>query len=75
MDLMLGNDEYSKVQFSHSNKISDNQGFRISASYLDNEGWREHTGSKRAEVTFRHELEISKNERLVTSFVISDLEQ
>jgi outer membrane receptor protein involved in Fe transport len=75
MDLMLGDDEYSKVQFSHSNKISDNQGFRIAASYLDNEGWREHTDSKRAEVTFRHELEISNNERLVTSFVISDLEQ
>lgn len=75
MDLMLGEDEYSKVQFSHSNKISDNQGFRIAASYLDNGGWREHTGSKRAEVTFRHELEISNNERLVTSFVISDLEQ
>jgi outer membrane receptor protein involved in Fe transport len=75
MDLMLGDDEYKKVQFSHSNSINDNQGFRISASYLDNEGWRDHTGSKRAEVTLRHELEISKNERLVTSLVISDLEQ
>jgi iron complex outermembrane receptor protein len=75
MDLMLGKDKYSKVQFSHSNKISDNQGFRVAVSYLDNEGWREHTGSKRAEVTFRHELEISNNQRLVTSFVISDLEQ
>jgi len=75
MDFMLAEDKYSKVQFSHSNKISDSQGFRIAASYLDNEGWRDHTGSKRAEVTFRHELEISDNERLVTSFVISDLEQ
>jgi outer membrane receptor protein involved in Fe transport len=75
MNLMLGEDKYSKVQFSHSNKISDNQGFRVAASYLDNEGWREHTGSKRAEVTFRHELEISNNERLVTSLVLSDLEQ
>jgi len=75
MDVMLGEDKYSKLQFSHSNKISDNQGFRIAASYLDNEGWRDHTGSKRAEVTFRHEFEISNNERLVTSFVISDLEQ
>jgi len=75
MNLMLGEEKYSKVQFSHSNKISDNQGFRIAASYLDNEGWRDHTGSKRAEVTFRHELDISADERLVTSFVISDLEQ
>jgi outer membrane receptor protein involved in Fe transport len=75
MDLMLGDDDYSKIQFSHSNKISGNQGFRVAASYLDNEGWREHTGSKRAEVTFRQELEISSDERLITSFVISDLEQ
>jgi len=75
LNLMLGEDSYSKVQFSHSDKISENQGFRVAASYLDNEGWREHTGSKRAEVTFRHELELSNNERLVTSFVISDLEQ
>ncbi len=75
VDLMLGDDNYSKVQFSHSNKTSANQGFRVSASYLDNEGWRDHTASKRAEITFRHELEISQNERLVTSFIISDLEQ
>jgi outer membrane receptor protein involved in Fe transport len=75
IDLMLGEDQYSKLQLSHSNNISDNQGFRITASYLDNKGWREHTGSKRAEVTFLHEFEISDNERLVTSFIISDLEQ
>ncbi|MEW6991837.1 TonB-dependent receptor [Colwelliaceae bacterium 6441] len=74
-DVMLGEYEYSKVQISHSNRISDTQGFRVSASYLDNQGWRDHTASKRAEVTFRHELELSNNERLVTSFVISDLEQ
>jgi iron complex outermembrane receptor protein len=75
MDLMLGEEKYSKIQLSHSNTISDEQGFRLAGSYLNNEGWREHIGSKRAEVTFRHELEISSNERLVTSFVISDLEQ
>jgi outer membrane receptor protein involved in Fe transport len=75
VDLMLGEDDYSKVQMSHSNHLNDNQGFRISASYLNNKGWRDHTGSKRAEVTLRHELELSGNERLVTSFVISDLEQ
>ncbi|MBA6232652.1 MULTISPECIES: TonB-dependent receptor [unclassified Colwellia] len=75
MDLMLDEDKYSKIQLNHSNTISDEQGFRLAGSYLNNEGWREHTGSKRAEVTFRHELEISSNEHLVTSFVISDLEQ
>jgi len=75
VDMMLGEDQYSKVQLSHSNQISDQQGFRVSASYLNNKGWRDHTGSKRAEITFRHELELDDNERLVSSFVISDLEQ
>jgi len=75
LDLMLGEDGYSKVQASHSNKISNMQGFRVSGSYLKNDGWREHTGSERAEVTFRHELDLGDNERLVTSFVVSALEQ
>jgi outer membrane receptor protein involved in Fe transport len=75
VDLMLGEDEYTKVQASHSNKLSDPQGFRIAGSYLKNNGWRDHTGSERAEVTLRHELDLGNNERLVTSFVASDLEQ
>ena len=75
LDLISGEDEYSKIQISHSNKLANNQGFRVSASYLDNEGWRDHTGSVRAEVMLRHELKLSDNERLITSFVISDLEQ
>ncbi len=75
IDLMLGEDEYTKVQASHSNKLSDTQGFRIAGSYLKNDGWRDHTGSERAEITLRHELELDDNERLVTSFVASDLEQ
>jgi outer membrane receptor protein involved in Fe transport len=75
VDFMLGEDEYTKVQASHSNKISDIQGFRIAGSYLKNDGWRDHTGSERAEITLRHELDLGSNERLITSFVASDLEQ
>jgi len=75
VDLMLGEDEYTKVQASHSNQLSDTQGFRVSGSYLKNEGWRDHTGSERAEITLRHELDLGDNERLITSFVASDLEQ
>ena len=74
-DLMLGEEGYGKVQASHSNKISDTQGFRIAGSYLKNDGWRDHTGSERGEITLRHELDLGNNERLVTSFVASDLEQ
>ena len=75
VDLMLGEDEYTKVQASHSNKLSDTQGFRVSGSYLKNDGWRDHTASERGEITLRHELDLGDNERLVTSFVASDLEQ
>ncbi|TPH15188.1 TonB-dependent receptor [Litorilituus lipolyticus] len=75
MDVMLGEDRYGKVQVSHSNRINDDNGFRASASYLTNDGWRDHTGSERAEINLRHEYEISNKQRLVTSFVASDLEQ
>ncbi len=75
LDIMLGEDSYGKVQVSHSNRISDENGFRASASYLTNDGWRDHTGSERAEINLRHEYDISAQQRIVTSFVASDLEQ
>jgi len=75
LNLMLGEDDYGKVQFSHSNKYAADQGFRVAGSYLNNDGWRDHTGSKRAEISLRHEWDISANETLVTSLVMSDLEQ
>lgn len=75
VDLTLGENGYSKVQASNSNAISDTQGFRIAGSYLKNDGWRDHTGSERAELTFRHEIELGDDERIVTSVIASDLEQ
>ncbi|MCP3675515.1 MAG: TonB-dependent receptor, partial [Gammaproteobacteria bacterium] len=75
LDLILGQDQYHKAQVSHSAKSSEKHGFRISASYLTNDSWRENTGSERVEINFRHEYEISENESLTTLFSISDLEQ
>ncbi len=75
IDAMLGEDDYGKIQISHSNNLSKQQGIRISASYMTNDGWRDHTASERAEINLRHEYEISSNESLITSFVASDLEQ
>jgi len=75
MDVVLGQEQYGKVQVSHSNKLSNTQGIRASASYVTNEGWRDHTASERAEINLRHEYELSANERLITSFTASDLEQ
>ncbi len=75
LDVMLGEYQYGKVQMSHSNKIDDKSGFRISGSYLNNDGWRDHTASERIELNLRHEYEISAQESLITTFSISDLEQ
>ena len=75
LGITLGEYDYAKVQISHSEKTSEKHGYRISSSYLSNNGWRDHTGSDRFEVNFRHEYELSANERLVTLFVASDLEQ
>jgi len=75
LGITLGAEDYTKVQVSHSRNISNKQGFRISTSYLKNQGWREHTGSERSEISLRHELSLSNNWHAITSFVISDLEQ
>lgn len=75
LDVMLGEFQYSKIQMSHSNKIDDKNGFRISGSYLNNDGWRDHIASERLELNLRHEYEISPQESLITTFNVSDLEQ
>lgn len=75
LSLTFGEYDYNKVQASHSQKLADNHGIRISGSYLKNDGWRDHTGSKRGEVSLRHEWDLNENETLITSLVISDLEQ
>ena len=75
LDLTFGEEEYGKAQVSHSEQISEDHGFRISASYLTNDGWRDHTGSERAEINLRHEYQIAENETLTTLLSVSDLEQ
>ena len=75
VDMVTGQDSYHKLQLSHSQPITHEQGIRVSASYLNNEGWRDHTAAKRAEITLRHEIQLSEDERLITSLVMSNLEQ
>ena len=73
--LMVGEDGYGKLQMSHSQKLNDNHGIGISGSLFNNNGWRDHTGSKRQALSIRHEWNISNNESLTTSLNFSDLEQ
>ena len=72
---MLGEDNYYKIQSTNSDRISENSGYRVSVSHFNNDGWREHTGSVRSEVSFRHELEVSGNSSFTTNFIASTLEQ
>jgi len=73
--LTAGADNYHKAQASHSIRINQKHAIRVSASYLNNDGWRDHTGSTRSEINIRHEYDISPDETLSTSFIASDLEQ
>ncbi|PAJ74063.1 TonB-dependent receptor [Pseudoalteromonas sp. NBT06-2] len=75
LSMTLGESEYNKIALSHSQKIDDKNGLGVSASYLSNQGWRDHTGSERSELTARHELKLSHAQTLTTSLVMSDLEQ
>ncbi|MCW8879326.1 MAG: TonB-dependent receptor [Kangiellaceae bacterium] len=75
MSATFGEDSYYKLQATTSDRIDDNSGYRASASHFNNDGWRDHTGSVRSEVNFRHELELDSSSRLVTLFTASNLEQ
>ena len=70
-----GEHGYGKVAVSHSQAIDQQQSFRVSASSLTNDGWRENTSSKRQEISARHEYQLSDDQQLVTSLVLSDLDQ
>jgi outer membrane receptor protein involved in Fe transport len=71
----FGDHGYAKVLFSTSDKVDDDSGYRVSVSHFNNDGWRDHSGSTRSEVNFRHEQELPGDASLTTLFVASDLEQ
>ncbi|MCE9687123.1 TonB-dependent receptor [Shewanella sp. AS16] len=73
--LVLGEDEYQKLQLSYSDRVNAEHGYRVSGSVFRNEGWRRHTASERAELNLRHEYELSDDQRLVTLFSASQLDQ
>ena len=75
LSMTFGESEYNKMALSHSQNLDDNNGIRVSASHLSNQGWRDHTSSQRSEITARHEYTINDSQSLTTSVVMSDLEQ
>ena len=72
--LTLGDYGYVKAKGYYSDAISDTQSFAISGSVQSNDGYREHTASTRNEIHLKHRYQ-GDNQSLVTSFVVSDLEQ
>ena len=72
--LTLGDYGYVKAKGYYSDAISDTQSFAISGSVQSNDGYREHTASTRNEIHLKHRYQ-GGNQSLVTSFVVSDLEQ
>lgn len=71
----FGDHGYAKLLASSSDKINQDSGYRVSVSTFTNDGWRDHSGSKRTEINFRHEQSLESNASLTTLFVASDLEQ
>ncbi|GLX78767.1 TonB-dependent receptor [Thalassotalea insulae] len=74
-NLVAGQHDYRKLQFSHSNMLDQQSGFRVSASLFDNQGWRDHTAGTRGELSLRHEYQLASDEQLTSLLVMSDLEQ
>ncbi|MCO7225149.1 TonB-dependent receptor [Pleionea sp. CnH1-48] len=74
MAVSLGENSYRKISANYGTG-SDKQGVRTSLSYLRNEGWREHTASERAGMTFRHEYSSSSESHWTTLITLSDLRQ
>ena len=68
-----GPDDYVQVKAKHSDKISSDQAYLISASALQDKGWRDHTARDRQEVLLKHLWEIGTDTELKTQFQASTM--
>ncbi|KZN61332.1 TonB-dependent receptor [Pseudoalteromonas luteoviolacea] len=71
----FGENGYQKFNGALVHKMSDNNGVRISAAHLDNEGWRTHSSVKKSEFNVLHELTIDDKQSVKTSLIASTLDQ
>lgn len=71
--LLGGADDYAQLKLQHSNKVSEDQAFLISASALQDKGWRDHTARERQEVLLKHLWELDADTELKTQFQVSTM--
>ncbi|TMP39305.1 TonB-dependent receptor [Pseudoalteromonas rubra] len=75
LGLTLGEHGYSRINGS-TTWLDDNQGgLRVSAAYLENDGWRDHNAVEKAELDVRHEYQLDDKQSLTTSLIASSLDQ
>ena len=70
-----GEHDYHKLALSHSQSINTEQSIGLSASTVNNKGWRDNTDTKRSELTARHQWQVNERINMTSSFVGSSLNQ
>lgn len=73
ISLLGGANDYAQIKLKHSDKISHDQAFLISASALQHNGWRDHTARDRQEVLLKHLWDIGTDTELKTQFQASTM--
>lgn len=74
---MYGTDNYSSASLEVSDTIDKDSGYRANVSYMKNDGWRDHTLSKRFEANVRYDKTLNDDNDLKVIFNTSktDAEQ
>ncbi|WP_415902006.1 TonB-dependent receptor [Neptuniibacter sp. QD29_5] len=73
VSVLTGEDDYAQIKVQHSDKISEDQAFLISASAFQDNGWRDHTARDRQEILAKHIWEIDEDTELKTQFQVSTM--
>ncbi|MCF2859975.1 TonB-dependent receptor [Pseudoalteromonas sp. SMS1] len=71
----FGEHGYNRFNGALTHHWSEQNGVRVSAAYLDNDGWREHSSVKKSEFNVLHEFAIDNKHSLKTSLIASQLDQ
>lgn len=64
----VGSDGFAKFSVSGGNQISDDASIGIDFSHSKNDGWRDHTESKRTEANITHFISLDDNNSFKTIF-------
>ena len=69
-----GENDYGQVKASYTNAINEDQSFLVAGSFLQDNGWREHTARERSEVLLKHQWQLNDTNELKTQFQASSHE-